>query len=141
MKDIRRKIDKIGILRKSIMNYHFTVCFFSFEYLLKRSVNTLSDFVWICFKNIFESDHDLHFPIYSMDNQQTDAKFHNYLFKTFYIKSSAAAFRYTRFLTALIRSPPPPPIGHIRGLKMVYNFVLQVIYFASYCLQVKFAHM
>ena len=35
----------IGILRKSIMNYHFTVCFFSFEYLLKRSDSTLSDFV------------------------------------------------------------------------------------------------
>ena len=42
----------------------------------KRSVNTLSDFVRISFKNISESDHDLHFPIYSKQNQQTVTKFH-----------------------------------------------------------------
>ena len=58
------------------MIYIFTVCCFFFEYLSKRSVNTLSDFVRISFKNISESDHDLHFPIYSKQNQQTVTKFH-----------------------------------------------------------------
>ena len=61
---------------KSIVIYIFTVCCFFFEYLSKRSVNTLSDFVRISFKNISESDHDLHFPIYSKHNQQTVTKFH-----------------------------------------------------------------
>ena len=30
--------------------------------------NILFDFVWICFNNICESDHELHFPIYSGEN-------------------------------------------------------------------------
>ena len=63
MKHIRRKIDIFA--RWSL--FTVLVCFFSFGYLLKRSVNTLFDFVWICFKNICESDHYLHFPTYSID--------------------------------------------------------------------------
>ena len=67
-KDIRRKIDKIGILRKSIMNYHFTVCFFSFEYTFK-------------FRRIFSTSTGKISGIegYSKDNQQTVTNFHSIL--------------------------------------------------------------